>query len=521
MRVAAYFASAFVAASAANQHTWVAAADELVPCCRSLEAVPSLGGKVYLPRSAAYASRLESYWSLSAALPPWCMVQPSNTADVSVILKTLTANACHFGIRAGGHGSFPLSNSVRSGVTIDLGNMNATTWNPKTGLASIQPGGDWQGVYEALAPLGVVVPGGRVSTVGVGGYLTGGGLSFQQASHGLACDNVANFEVVLADGSVINANASSHADLWHALKGGSGNFGIVTRFDMYGIEYEDPTKPVMWGGNLAYPLSAGPAIADAMVDFTNNIHKDENSSVILAWSYNPEVAADTIINAAVYNTEARSKPTAFDEFYAVKGMLNDTTRVTNMTELTAELGFGQVAGFHYVWFDTAFRNDARAIKYAVDRYSQLNSDLKRIVPSPSSHLNTNLFLQPISKSMVDKGIQNGRNVIGLDRFTADGTNGILLLVTASVKDSESEKLVIPRLSRFLDDVDGYAASLKLRWNWRYLNYARGVQNAIASYGDENISAIRAAAAKYDPRKVFQRLRGSGFKIPKRCTRPEL
>lgn len=226
--------------------------------------------------------------------------------------------------------------------------MNSTTWDPRTKIASIQPGTDWQRVYETLAPKGAVVPGGRVSTVGIAGYLTGGGLSFQQASHGLACDNVANFEVVLANGTITNANAESNADLWQALRGGSGNFGLVTRFDMYGIEYRDPSKPVMWGGNLAFDVSSAPAMADAMVDFTDNIHKDENSSVILAWTYSPETASETIINAAVYNTEARAKAPAFNPFYSVKGMYNDTARVTDMTELTAELGFGQVAGYQYV-----------------------------------------------------------------------------------------------------------------------------------------------------------------------------
>lgn len=226
--------------------------------------------------------------------------------------------------------------------------MATTSWNPETKLASVQPGGTWQAVYEALAPLGVVVTGGRVSAVGVGGYITGGGISFHQSSHGLACDNVANFEVVLASGVIVNANASSHPDLWQALKGSSGNLGLVTRFDMYGIEYKDPEKPVIWGGGVAYQESSGDAIVQAVVNFADNIHKDENSSVILLWTYNPEISAETTINAAMYNTEAKAKPPAFDEFFSVEGMKSDMTRVADMTELTAELNYGQVAGFQFV-----------------------------------------------------------------------------------------------------------------------------------------------------------------------------
>jgi FAD/FMN-containing dehydrogenase len=65
--------------------------------------------------------------------------------------------------------------------------------------------------------------------VGTGGFLTGGGNSYYAGLYGMACDNVANFELVLANGDVLHANAKSHSDLWTALKGGSGNFGIVTR----------------------------------------------------------------------------------------------------------------------------------------------------------------------------------------------------------------------------------------------------------------------------------------------------
>jgi FAD/FMN-containing dehydrogenase len=109
--------------------------------------------------------------------------------------------------------------------------LNATTYNPSTKLASIRPGTNWGEVYKALNDYNVTTVGGRASVVGVGGFTTGGGYSFHSNSRGFACDNVANFEVVLADGSVVNANAHENADLWKSLKGASGNFGFVTRID--------------------------------------------------------------------------------------------------------------------------------------------------------------------------------------------------------------------------------------------------------------------------------------------------
>jgi hypothetical protein len=118
----------------------------------------------------------------------------------------------------------------------------------------------WMSVYKELEQKGLMVTGGRVGSVGVGGFTLGGGISFLDNLYGWACDNVRNFEVrsrcifwlalltmlqvVLANGSIVNANVESHPDLYFALRGGGNNFGIVTRFD-----YETRRHGQMWGGN--------------------------------------------------------------------------------------------------------------------------------------------------------------------------------------------------------------------------------------------------------------------------------
>ena len=181
------------------------------------------------------------------------MVLPESTADVQATVKIMTKDQCPFGIKAGGHSAWKGSNGIANGVTVDFGYMNTTSYNPDTGIASIQPGARWGSVYEFVDPYNVTVVGARTSVVGVGGFTTGGGVnmffyilrtestgghwltpfqySFHSNSHGFACDNVVNWEIVLADGSVINANASTNPDLWKAQKGGSGNLGFVTRID--------------------------------------------------------------------------------------------------------------------------------------------------------------------------------------------------------------------------------------------------------------------------------------------------
>jgi FAD/FMN-containing dehydrogenase len=173
------------------------------------------------------------------------VVLPRNTEEVSKALTALVnvnpgAGDWHIAVRSGGHSL--TGNNIENGVTIDLGMMNSSNFDASTNTASIQPGGRWAKAYADLEELGVVVTGGRDGGVGVGGLLLGGGYSFFSGHMGMACDSIVNYEVVLANGTVVNANVDENADLWLALKGGSGNFGIVTRFDMMAF----PTRELLY-----------------------------------------------------------------------------------------------------------------------------------------------------------------------------------------------------------------------------------------------------------------------------------
>lgn len=159
---------------------------------------------VYYPNDTMYQERTESYFSNSAKLHPYCIVQPESTQGVVATVNTLVKNpSClqtQFSVRSGGGMAWALSNNINNGVTIDLGLMNTTTFNETTRIASIQPGALWGSVYQKLQPYGYTAVGGRSGGVGVGGYILGGGNSFFTNRYGFAADNVKNFEIVLASG---------------------------------------------------------------------------------------------------------------------------------------------------------------------------------------------------------------------------------------------------------------------------------------------------------------------------------
>lgn len=280
-----------------------------------------------LPESDGYIERQASYWAANAASRPSCIVQPRTSEDVSRIIKVLANTDGPVALRSGGHTQWAGSNDVNGGVGIDLGQMTDVTYDLKSKLASLQPGSRWGDVYKKLLKHSVCVTGGRDGNVGIGGFLTGGGNSYYAGLYGFACNTVANFEVVLASGDIVNANAESHSDLWTALKGGSGNFGIITRFDLYTFPAHD-----LWGGIRVSTRSYGDQLAQTVVDFTNDNEKNPEAAYILNYTSGPSVPEVLVAHVLVDTTGIVNSP-AFSEIQKIPAITTDvrTRSMANMS----------------------------------------------------------------------------------------------------------------------------------------------------------------------------------------------
>lgn len=257
---------------------------------------------------------------------------PESTEDTVALLQFVSKNQCPFGVRSGGHAVFANSNSVQDGITIDFGYMNATTYDEKTNTASIQPGSRWGAAYKTLEAYGVGAAGGGQTTVGVAGFLLGGGMSFFNNAYGFGCDTIKNMVVVLANGTVVDANANENRDLWIALKGGSGNFGLVTRFDIEAIPFADKQKPRMWGGIMMWNISVIDQVLDTMVDFTENL-TDVGSSSHIITGY--DSAAGWLIIGALENKD-NIDPPAFDGYKAIPEQTLSTMRSDTLYNFAQE-----------------------------------------------------------------------------------------------------------------------------------------------------------------------------------------
>jgi FAD/FMN-containing dehydrogenase len=235
----------------------------------------------------------------------------------------------HIAVRSGGHGSAGANNIV-NGVTIDLSNLNSTSYDPDANIAKIEPGGRWGNVYADLEKDGVTVPGGRDGGVGVGGFFLGGGESFFSGNQGFGCDSVVNFEVVLANGTIVNANSTANADLWLALRGGGSNFGIVTRFDVEAI----PARGLYYNLRIL-SFNYSDAMIDAVVGFANQNQSFADDALVVFYSHNTSVSSDTYVGAIHVNTQGDGNTTtAFDQVKSLPTLANTAT-LESMAEAAA------------------------------------------------------------------------------------------------------------------------------------------------------------------------------------------
>lgn len=319
---------------------------------RSIQCVAlsfALGDKVSYPISPTYQNSTSSYFSaFENELRPTCVVTPTETKDVALVLSTLkrltTVRRVRLAVRGGGHTPFAGSANINGGVTVDMRAIRGIEVHQNHTLTSIGAGERWGNVYRKLDAMGLSVSGGRVSKPGVAGLTTGGmfdksrlrneltvdqgGISYFSTRKGFVCDNVVNYEVVLASGEIVNANAQQHRDLWLALKGGSNNFGIVTRFDLITFQ-----QGQLWGGSVYYDPSTFPQQLKALFELDTDPNYDEFAHVIVSYGYGRGafVAANNL-----YYTKATVNPTSLRSFTSIQPQIFNNLRIANLTDFTDE-----------------------------------------------------------------------------------------------------------------------------------------------------------------------------------------
>jgi FAD/FMN-containing dehydrogenase len=179
---------------------------------------------------------------------PALIARCADAADVIAAVNFGRENDLDIAIRGGGHNVAGTS-LVDGGLVIDLSRMRGVRVDPQRRTARVDGGALWTDVDHATHAFGLATPCGIIGTTGVAGLTLGGGFGHLSRHYGLACDNVISADVVLADGTLVTASADEHAELYWALRGGGGNFGVVTSF-----EFQLHPAGIVYGGPIFYPV---------------------------------------------------------------------------------------------------------------------------------------------------------------------------------------------------------------------------------------------------------------------------
>ena len=179
---------------------------------------------------------------------PAAVVRCTGAADVAAAITVAREEGLDLSVRGGGH-SAPGFGTNEGGIVADLSPLQDVVVNPAERTARAGGGCTWKGFNEATGAHGLATTGGIIGSTGIAGLTLGGGIGYLARRYGLSCDNLLSAEVVLADGSVVHASEKEYDDLFWALRGGGGNFGVVTTF-----EYRLHPVGEIYGGPIVYPV---------------------------------------------------------------------------------------------------------------------------------------------------------------------------------------------------------------------------------------------------------------------------
>lgn len=278
-------------------------ADSIVTEAEVAEFGESLRGPL-LGRGDAGYDEARTVWNGMTDKRPGLIVRCAGVADVIDAVNFARQHRLLVGVRGGGH-SVAGRSVCEGGILIDLSQMKSVRVDPEKQTARAEAGVRWRGFDRETQAFGLATTGGTNSDTGIAGLTLGGGLGWLAGKYGLTCDNLLSADVVTADGRFLTASAEENPDLFWGLRGGSGNFGIVTSFE-YRLHEVGPVL----GGMVAHPLENAREVLRFYSDFSSDIPDELNTLCALLTSPEgvPIVAIAVCYNGSVDRGEEALRP---------------------------------------------------------------------------------------------------------------------------------------------------------------------------------------------------------------------
>jgi FAD/FMN-containing dehydrogenase len=265
----------------------------------------ALPGAVHVPGDEPYEQQRPAYRGA-----PAIVVEAQSAADVQTAVRVARENELPLTVQSTGHGTLVPPDG---GILLRTSGMAQVLVDPGRQIAYVGPGARWSEVIAAAEPFGLAPLSGDTPSVGVVGYTLGGGLSWLSRKYGFAADSLRAAELVTADGRLVVADQHRHADLFWALRGGSGNFGVITA-----LEFRLYRVPQVYGGTAVFTIERA-ADALSFLEHHGDLLPDELSVSMVVTRHAPEVNGPALVLRTVYAGDEADAQGALEPLYHAAG----------------------------------------------------------------------------------------------------------------------------------------------------------------------------------------------------------
>ena len=412
---------------------------------------------------------------------PALIARCRTTADVAICVNFAREQELLVAVRSGGHSVAGLS-VCDGGIVIDLGGLKRIAVDPVAKTVRAGGGVLWGELDAAAQAHGLHTPGGRVTTTGIGGFTTGGGYGWTSSKHGLTCDNLVSAEVVLADGRVVTASEHEHADLFWGIRGGGGNFGIVTEFELRLHEL----GPTVLAGLALWPLDRAPEVLRAWRDYVDGA-PDELSTACVVVTAPPEEFVPEHLRgrpalgmAAIYVGDPDAGKSVMQPLRDLRPLV-DHIQPMPYTAFQAALDPLAPKGVRSYWRGEYMRS---LPDEAIDTFLEHAPALTAAAP-------------PFSQTVIFR-IGQGVTAVPEDRTAFSHRDAEYLFHPISVwSDPADDERLIAANRAFADAMRPFSTGAA------YLNFTPEADRVRDAYGDDKYERLVALKDRYDPRNLFR------------------
>jgi FAD/FMN-containing dehydrogenase len=436
-----------------------------------------IDGQVLVPEDESY-DEARVIFNAMIDKRPAVIAQCARVDDVRAALAFARGNDLEVAIHSGGH-SVAGASMVDDGLVVDMRRMNAVSVDPETRTAVVAGGATWSDVDRATQPHGLATTGGRVSTTGVAGLTLGGGSGWLERKFGLACDNLLSVDLVTADGREITASEAENPELFWALHGGGGNFGIATS-----LSFRLEPLPGMTAALLLWPAEGGREVAGRYREFLEDAPDEVGGGTIYLTGPPEEFVPEHLVG----NLACGVLVTYAGEEADARELIKPLLELSPHGELIVELPYAELQcmlddppGYRNYWsaeYLSAVPDEA------LDRFCARADDM--VVPSPSQHV-----LFPWGGAVARKAG---------DWPMANRDAPWVVHPFGLWEDPGDDERARQWARNVRADMQPWATG------GVYLNFIgdEGEDRVVAGYGRENYERLMAVKAEYDPDNVFQR-----------------